>query len=289
MAGSLEQARTKIQSRLDATVGGVFTASDLAGMLAAHREEWGATPSVTNKAFVQFLVKKMGLRTIELKSEHYRKAVRYARENYSPYQMALTLRPRSYLTHGTAVLLHGLNSQLPKIIYANQEQSAKPAGGRLTQATLDRAFAGRQRTSNFVYSLEGLRVVLLSGKQTGGFGVETLRGPEGEELPVTGIARTLIDIAVRPAYAGGILQVLEAYRGARERVDAAALPEALEKLNYVYPYHQAIGFLMERAGYTTKACDKLRRLGASFDFYLIHGMKNPQYDARWRLHFPQGL
>lgn len=289
MAGSLDQARTLIRTRLDAVTGGVFTTGDLAGMLANCRQEWGAAPSVTNKAFVQFLVKRMGLRIVELKSERYRRVVRYAREDYSPYQMALSLRPRSYLSHGTAVLLHGLNAQLPKTIYANQEQTTKPAGGRLSQAALDRAFSGRQRTSSYVYSLEGWRVVLLSGKQTGDFGVEPLSGPAGEELPVTGIARTLVDIVVRPAYAGGILQVLEAYRGARGRVDAEALVQTLEKLDYVYPYHQAIGFLMERAGYDAQVCGRLKRLGASFDFYLIHGMKDPQYDATWRLHFPQGL
>lgn len=289
MASSLEQARTKIRIRLDTVTGGVFTVGDLAGMLATCRKEWGAAQSVTNKAFVQFLVKKMGLRIVELKSERYRPVVRYAREDYSPYQMALSLRPRSYLTHGTAVLLHGLNAQLPKTIYANQEQSAKPVGGRLTQATLDRAFAGRQRTSSYVYSLEGWRVVLLSGKQTGNFGVEPLIGPAGEDLPVTGIARTLVDIVVRPAYAGGILQVIEAYRGARDRVDAGVLVQTLEKLDYVYPYHQAIGFLMERAGFDAQACDKLKRLGSNLDFYLIHGMKDLQYDATWRLHYPQGL
>jgi predicted transcriptional regulator of viral defense system len=289
MAGSLYQARTMIRTRLDTVMGGVFTVGALAEMLANCREEWGAAQSVTTKAFVQFLVKRMGLRTVELKSERYRPVVRYAREDYSPYQMALSLRPRSYLTHGTAVLLHGLNAQLPKTIYANQEQSAKPVGGSLTQTKLDRAFAGRQRTSSYVYSLEGWRVVLLSGKQTGNFGVESLTGPVGEDLQVTGIARTLVDIVVRPAYAGGILQVLEAYRGARDRVDAGALVQTLEKLGHIYPYHQAIGFLMERAGYPAQACDKLRRLGAKFDFYLIHGMKEPQYDANWRLHFPQGL
>ena len=203
--------------------------------------------------------------------------------------MALSLRPRSYLSHGTAVFLHALNEQLPKTIYANQEQSAKPSSGRLSQERLTLAFTHRQRTSSYVYAMESFRVVLLSGKQTGDLGVMTLKGPQGEEVRGTGIARTLIDIVVRPAYAGGIVQVLEAYRGAKGRVEAGEIVRTLRKLDYVYPYHQSVGFLMERAGYAPQECAKLRRLGTNYDFYLIHGMKKPKHDPKWRLFFPEGI
>ena len=116
-----------------------------------------------------------------------------------------------------------------------------------------------------------------------------VKAPGGEEVPTTGVARTLTDIVVRPAYAGGIVQVLEAYRGAKGRVDASEIVRVLRKLDYIYPYHQAIGFLMERAGYPPKEWLKLRRLGTKFDFYLIHGMKKPKHDPKWRLFFPEGV
>jgi hypothetical protein len=289
MPSNLERAKTKIRSQLESANGGVFTEADLNKMLAEGSAEWKIPKSVTTKVFIEFLTTKLGLRRIEIRSERYRHAVRYAWGNYSPHAMALTLRPRSYLSHGTAVFLHGLSEQLPKTIYVNQEQSAKPSRGKLNQARLDLAFSNRQRTSNYVFSLENLRVVLLSGKQTGNLGVALLEGPHGEVLPATGILRTLIDVVVRPAYAGGIVQVLAAYRGARGRVNVGELVHMLRKISHVYPYHQAIGFLMERAGYPEQECDELRRLGIKFDFYLIHGMKNPQRDDRWRLFYPQGL
>jgi len=187
------------------------------------------------------------------------------------------------------VLLHGLNDQLPKTIYVNQEQSEKPAGGKLSQERIALAFSRHQRTSSYVYSFNDYRAVLLSGKYTEQLGVVKVRGPQDEDLPTTGIARTLVDIVVRPAYAGGIVQVLEAYRGAKGRVDPGEIVRMLRKLEYVYPYHQAIGFLMERAGFAAVDCTKLRRLGIKFDFYLVHGMKSPQRDPNWRLFFPKGL
>jgi len=289
VASSLDRARLKIQSRLDSKKGSVFTEAQLRSLLREHRAEWGLAQSVSGPEFLAFLVDTLGLRAVELRSERYKPIRRYAWGAYSPYVMALALRPRSYLSHGTAVFLHALNEQLPKTIYVNQEQSEKPSGIGLSQDRLSLAFTHRQRTSSYVYSMDSFRVVLLSGKQTGSFGVVTLKGPDGEEVRATGIARTLVDIVVRPAYSGGVVQVLEAYRGASGRVEASEVVRTLRKLNYVYPYHQAIGFLMERAGFSAEECAKLRRLGTKFDFYLIHGMKNPQYDKRWRLYFPEGV
>ena len=47
----------------------------------------------------------------------------------------------------------------------------------------------------------------------------------------------------------------------------------LKRLDY-NPYHQAIGFYMERAGFDDSTCDKLRRLGLKFDFRaeIDHGL-----------------
>jgi hypothetical protein len=289
MATSLDEARAKIQTRLDSERGGVFTEAQLRGLFQESREAWGLAESVSSAKFLSFLLEKVGLRSVELRSERYKRLMRYGWGEYSPYLMALSLRPRSYLSHGTAVFLHALNEQLPKTIYANQEQTAKPSAGSLSQARLTIAFANRQRTSSYVYAMESYRVVLLSGKQTGDLGVTVLKGPRGEDVRGTGIARTLIDIVVRPAYAGGIVQVLEAYRGAKGRVEAGEIVRTLRKLDYVYPYHQSIGFLMERAGHGPKECAKLRRLGMNYDFYLIHGMKKPKRDPKWRLFFPEGI
>jgi predicted transcriptional regulator of viral defense system len=114
--------------------------------------------------------------------------------------------------------IHGLNDQIPKRFYLNKEQSPKPRSGGLTQAGIKRAFAGTQRESRLIYRFDDSEVALLSGKNTGNLeAIEMDYG--GTRLRVTSLERTLIDIAVRPAYAGGPLQVLcRVPRGKRPRV-----------------------------------------------------------------------
>ena len=229
---------------------------------------------------------------MELKSPKYpgKDQIRYVFGEPSPFELALSLQHGSYLSHGSAVFLHALTDQIPQTVYLNIEQSQKPApSGGLTQAGLDRAFAGTQRESTFSYDLGTSSIVVLSGKNSGRLEVGSMSGPDGVELSVTRLERTLIDIAVRPVYAGGVYQVLEAFKGAKGKSSVNVLLATLKKLGYVYPYHQAIGFYMERAGYPESALQRVEALGMEHTFYLTHGLKEKGMDPRWRLFYPKGM
>lgn len=172
----------------------------------------------------------------------------------------------------------------------NKEQSPKEQRGTFTQEGLDRAFSSRPRQSNFVFSdQEGHRFVVIAGKSTNYLGVGAIKGPAGERLYATKAERTLVDIRLRPIYCGGVGKVLEAYRAARDQLSAKRLMGTLKKLGHLYPYHQAIGFYLERAGFDGEALDLARQPGLEFDFYLAHGMDDTIYDKTWRLHHPRGL
>jgi hypothetical protein len=286
----IEIAKPDIVRSFDENPKRVFTKTDLARVLSSNRSFWRLTQNTTVDYFTAFLVEKSKLREVQLASSSYSGFVRYAWGEVSEYQVALSVRPRAYLSHGTAIFLHGLTDQIPQTIYVNQEQSPKPTpSGVLSQSSIDHAFSNQQRKSGYVLRHKESRIVLLNGKNTGNLGVVKLLGPLQEELDVTSIERTLIDIAVRPIYAGGVFQVLEAYKSARDTVSVNTLIATLKKLNYVYPYHQVIGFYLQRAGYEEKRYERLKRLGLDFDFYLTYGMKDAEFDRKWRLHYPKGL
>ncbi len=171
----------------------------------------------------------------------------------------------------------------------NQEQTPKPQPGGLSQGTINRAFSAKQRTSKYIFKYQTWEIVLISGKQTNRLEVGKLRGQITEDLDVTNLERTLIDIVVRPAYAGGVYQVRDAFQAAKDRMSVNTLLATLKKLGYVYPYHQAIGFYMQRAGFEEARWMRLRKLGHHCDFYLAHDMRGKSYDQQWRLYFPKGF
>jgi hypothetical protein len=95
------------------------------------------------------------------------------------FDVALSLRPRSYVSHGSAVFLHGLNDQIPKTVFVNQEQSQKesPTKSSLSQESLDRAFASdRQRRSRMIYEYGEAKITILNGKHTQELEVGNLDG-----------------------------------------------------------------------------------------------------------------
>jgi predicted transcriptional regulator of viral defense system len=248
-----------------------------------------APKNIRPKAIQQILEKAGVIRFQTLKSEDYKDVVRISVPslNPSPFDYAVSLRAGAYLCHASAVNILGLTQQQPKTIYVNKEQSQKPASeSRLTQEAIDRAFSNSQRRSRYIFRVAGIQIILLSGKSTGRAGVIT---DETSGLPITSLERTLIDITVRPRYAGGVFQVLQAFTAAIREVDISKMVALLKALNYRYPYHQSLGFYLERAGAPANVLQPLRNLGMLYDFHLDYSMASPGYDTSWRVFYPPGI
>jgi len=269
----------------------IYSKMQLAELLAEHRSSWHLTPSTNPTDFIAFLTKHGDLRVRRLRSKAYgQEIVRYSWGEASPYELALSIKPRAYLCHATALLLHGLTAGNSKKIFINVEQSAKPSQtSLLTQDGIDLAFSRQQRQSKLVYTYSGTSVTVIAGKNTNRLGVESMTNNGSLPYPTTNTERTLIDIVVRPAYAGGIINVLEAYRAAKNRVSVEGLLAILAELNHQYPYHQAIGFLMQTADYPPLAYEPLRAKGLNYDFYLTHDIKHKEYSKEWRLYYPKEI
>jgi hypothetical protein len=86
-----------------------------------------------------------------------------------------------------------------------------------------------------------------------------------------------------------VSNVIEAFRLARGRVPVGNLLSILRKLDYVYPYHQLIGFYLRHSGYTAPDIDLAKQIPREFDFYLDYGIKHLQFDSEFRVYYPKDL
>ena len=267
----------------------VFTRKEIDKIFSENKAFWRLRDSTTVHQFIEFLLSGTKLRKTRFEFPG-RNIIRYSWGEASVYELVASLSPDSYFTHYTAVYLHELTEQVPNVIYLNTEQSRKPQSpSSLTQKGIDAAFKRRVRISNNIASYQDKKICRLNGMNTGKMGVISLNDPAGGEIPVTDIERTLIDITVRPVYSGGVFEVLKAFRRAKGRASVNKLAARLKKMNYVYPYHQAIGFYLERAGYKETAVRLFHKFDMEYDFYLVHQMKEMDYSKGWRLYFPKGF
>jgi hypothetical protein len=277
-----------MQAKIDQRSSRVFSFSELSVLHSELKAESKIPKRTAYPQFLKLLSERGDLRALQLAST-YQPFKRYAWGAVSAFQVALSLLKDSYLSHATAAFLHSLTDNEPPAVYLNKEQSPKTRSGFLTQQALERAFSQKQRQSKYKVRYENAEIIIVSGKNTGRLGVVEIFENDRDILHVTSLERTLIDISVRPAYAGGPSQVLRSFEVARKRVDTHRLAKMLRDLDYLYPYNQAIGFYMQKAGFGDDDVRDLRSMGFKYDFYLTHRLDNPIFDKAWRIFVPEDI
>ena len=271
----------------------VIRHKQMMGFLAKERAGWRLAQRTTIRDFIVFLKKQGKLKEHKFAFPHQPETL-YVWGEIPMMELPLHLKPRSYYSHYTAMRLHGLTEQVPKVLYLSYERSSDTQWGTsLTQSAIDEAFQRPARISNNTADFNDFQVLLINSANTGELGVLNHEAQLSLEsrvsLRVTNIERTLIDAAERPAYSGGVFEVAKAFELAKNVVSVNAMGAMLSKLRFTYPYHQAIGFYLERAGYRASSLDLMRRFPMEFDFYLTHEMSATRYVPAWRLYVPEGF
>jgi predicted transcriptional regulator of viral defense system len=266
--------------------------SDIAEYLSQQRSHWRLSEPTTTQKFIELLVKSGRLVEINFPfPAPYRREIRYVWGDVSIYEVMQAIKPKCYFSYHTAVKFHSLTEQTPKTTYLTVEQAnSSLSSGEMSQNSIDRAFQGKPRVSANVAKTKNYALCIVAGRNTSDLGVvEKAVVPGVKPLRLTNLERTLIDITVRPIYAGGVFEVAKAFELAKDTLSVKELTKMLQKLKYIYPYHQAVGFYLERAGYQSHEMDLLRKLPMDFDFHLTHKMGETNFIKPWRLHIPKGF
>lgn len=216
-------------------------------------------------------------------------------ERWTPYQVAQALLPNGYFCNLTSVYYHSLTNQVPSRVYVGVEtmrvkDQQRSKGVILSNHAIFKAFVQPHRVSKQVYSFQGHEITITERVGRGCVGIEAVTEanrvcPKGGR--VTSLERALIDAVVQPQYNGGLGTVIEVLRAGLSRVNEHRLVEVYDKLAFVYPYWQAIGFLCDRLGFPSMAVAIARGVKPRNKFYIDHLAKTAwAFDPKWQLYYP---
>ena len=285
-------AKTKIEQVLDLTNKRIFSQSDLNNIFDEFKEKWDLGYTCTEYKFIKFLIENSYLKELQVFGN---KILYQWREDTDDiiYEIALAIRPRSYISHYTASFMHNLTEQIPKSIYVTYERAyalSNTGDSQLKQESIDIAFQKEERVTKEVYEYGDYRITMISSPRSDKIGVVKYQLASGIEINITNLERTLIDIVVRPIYSGGINEVMKAYKAAAETLQVNKLKAYITKLQFIYPYQQAIGFYLEKAGIADKRLKILEKIcDNKYNFYLDRKIKNANYSKRWKIYYPDYL
>ncbi len=275
----------------------VFHQGDIYKILEANREFWRLPVKMTLAEFIALMTKYTKLEEHIIKFPNsFSEAKRYGWNKPPELEVIQAIRKDAYFSCFSALYFNRLTEQIPKTLYMNFEQTpkVKQAKGRLQQVNIDNAFKKPARLTKNKARYRDHEIILINSKFTNMLGIEEyeVHNPDSEinfTIKITCLEKTLIDIAMKPFYAGGIYEVRKAYKNAvEENVSINKLTAILEKLGYLYPYHQVIGFYLEKAGvYKESQIKLLDKFKKEFNFYLINEMKDPVYSKKWKLYYPK--
>ncbi len=278
---------------------GFFSLPEIANFIEKNKPEWSVPNKTSVIEILKFLTGEEILKEITIKLPR-RSTARYAWGSPSVYEIALSLNKNSYLTHYSALFLHGLTNNVTKTVYTNVEQGNKSYyyddddddEDEMEQKNIDLAFSRPMRKTNQIAHFEldntKYQVYMLNGKYHGRLGVKELK-IDKLQLPITDIERTLIDIVVRPNYCGGVEEVLDAFIAAKGKFSVNKLVSNLKKMKYKYPYHQLIGFYLEKSDYKPDILNLLKQFEIKYNFYLTYQMKEKSYSDTWKVYYPKGF
>jgi len=282
-------AKDDIIEYFDSHIKNIFKRNDFKDILDSKRDFWRVSNKTSAEKFISFLLDNTKLKKISFNFPS-RKEIRYTWGQVFILKLLNSIKDKSYFSHYSAVFIHELSTQIPTTIYINIEQPPKRIiNPELKQENIDLAFSRKVRVSKNIAKFNKQKICLLNGKYTNNMGVID-KFISNENIRVTSIERTLIDIAVRPIYCGGVFEVLNVYKNAHSEVSINKLAALLKNINYIYPYHQVIGFYLDRTGVYKK--DQIRlidKIPKKYDFYLTHKIEKVEYDRRWKLFYPKGF
>lgn len=279
--------KNDIRDKIELYKKNIFTVYEIEEFYREHAYEWKLSLRMDIEDFIYFCKNNNILKEIylEFPNRSIRRFVKN-KHQYSKEDIAISLSPKAYFSHYSAVMIHDLSNNVVKNVFISTELSKKKETPRLLeQESINRAFSKPMRFTNRKAEYQNAYIYWLESKNYDSIGII-----EGE-YKYTDLERTLIDCLMRPQYCGGIDEVINIFEAAKNNISINKLYKYIKRMNPIYPYHQALGFILEYIGLQGKIVDMFLTLGMDYDFYLDYNtnINNCNYSSKWKLYYPKHL
>lgn len=264
----------------------VMSSMEFGRLVSQTNEIWGLK-SLSRGEIKRFLLEEYSFIEDQIIGDHSYEIYYRSNSKIDFFDVAAVRSRGSYFSHYSALYINNLTLHIPKQIYLTLERKSLDQNNNiLKQENIDRVLSKPPRITSDKRNYKNFDINFINGQYQNLIGITTFRS----QYAVSDIERTLIDIAVRPFYSGGVTQVLEAYIYAKNKLDPKKLMDYYAQLNYTYPYHQVIGFYLEKAGYDAKMYNEFLNFDdLEFDFYLTYNILHKEFSKKWRLCYPKGF
>lgn len=203
--------------------------------------------------------------------------------------------PSGHFCHYTAAAYHGLTNQVPNRVYIRKLDvgANRSRPDRLNDLQIRTQFLKPHRRSGETVELAASTIVFVAGKLNDDVGVVSIPAthsefPEGSRI--TDLERCLIDAVVAPHYNGGVTTLPGLFEEAADQVNLKTLTEHYRELDFLYPYHQTIGFFLDHSGQKNAATRWRETFPPINRFFADKNAKSSwDYDSKWQVQYPRGL
>lgn len=244
------------------------------------KEQQLIASSMNLQGFVEYLVgnKYLFFTTITIGRRQY---TRYRRkEAFDIFDFLGSFEPNGFFSMSTALNLQGFCSYRTDLIFYSNEQKTKLQEPNLSQEAINIAFKKSYRITSNIAEFEDKHIILLQPKNTNNFEIINHR-----DYRVSSINRAFVEMLVNIQFFKNIETFMDIFKPIKNELSINTISEILEHIDYIYPYNQSIGFILEKIGFHKKELSIFKNSKAQYRFYIEKGKENYAFDNFWNIYY----
>ncbi len=204
------------------------------------------------------------------------------KKNIDIYQLANSIKANSFFSMSTALNLQKYTNFMDEFVFVSSEQSAKTSYEKyeLSQESIDRAYRKEYRVTKKYGLFQDVHIVQLYPKNNNKFEVIDFNG-----FKISSINRAFVEMVVNVQYFRSSRVILQIFSDLTLELDVNRIFKAIESFNFIYPYYQLFGHLLERLGFIRASLKQFEQKISDLKFYTDKNQQDYLYDEYWKVYY----